>query len=272
MKNGGKAVRIKLLVPLLLSVALAYGCASEDYNTQKGAAIGAIGGALAGQAIGHNTAGTLIGAAGGALVGAVAGNAVDQANQEKRAQAQMQAQAQPPAYTPPPPPPPPQVAAAPAPMPEEPPPGQWVDVPGEYVNGVWVPPHKAWVPANPADQVAAQAAPPPPMYAPVAAPDVQLIPGTYAYFVPGVTFDVFFYHGYWYRPFGGRWYWASAYGGPWGFLPAYRVPHVLVALPGGWRRFPPGYHPIIIHHAELQRNWARWEHERRWEGHREEHH
>jgi hypothetical protein len=55
----------------LLAVLLACSCASEGYNTQKGAAIGAIGGALAGQAIGHNTAGTLIGAASGALVGAV---------------------------------------------------------------------------------------------------------------------------------------------------------------------------------------------------------
>ena len=74
-------MKIKLLAALLLSGLLAYACASEDYNTQKGAAIGAIGGALVGQAIGHNTAGTLIGAAGGALVGAVAGNAVDQSNQ-----------------------------------------------------------------------------------------------------------------------------------------------------------------------------------------------
>ncbi len=75
-------MKIKFLAPLLLSGLLAYACASEDYNTQKGAAIGAIGGALVGQAIGRNTAGTLIGAAGGALVGAVAGNAVDQSNQQ----------------------------------------------------------------------------------------------------------------------------------------------------------------------------------------------
>ena len=45
-------------------------CLPQDYDIQKGASLGAIGGALAGQAIGRNTAGTLTGAAGGALVGA----------------------------------------------------------------------------------------------------------------------------------------------------------------------------------------------------------
>ena len=27
--------------------------------------------------------------------------------------------------------------------------GQWVEVPGQSVNGKWVPPHKAWVPNSP---------------------------------------------------------------------------------------------------------------------------
>jgi hypothetical protein len=27
--------------------------------------------------------------------------------------------------------------------------GQWVEVPGQNVAGTWVPPHRAWVPANP---------------------------------------------------------------------------------------------------------------------------
>jgi hypothetical protein len=46
------------------------------------------------------------------------------------------------------PPPPAQVYAYPSP-PLTPPPeakGQWVEVPGQTVNGQWVPPHKAWVP------------------------------------------------------------------------------------------------------------------------------
>ncbi len=46
-------------------------------------------------------------------------------------------------YTPPPPPP----SYAP-PAPAAPPPqgsGQWIEVPGQTVNNVWVPPHKVWV-------------------------------------------------------------------------------------------------------------------------------
>jgi hypothetical protein len=29
------------------------------------------------------------------------------------------------------------------------PPGQWVDVPGQWIGGKWVPSHKVWVPVNP---------------------------------------------------------------------------------------------------------------------------
>jgi hypothetical protein len=31
----------------------------------------------------------------------------------------------------------------------EAPPGEWVTVPGRWVNGQWVPAHRAWVPVNP---------------------------------------------------------------------------------------------------------------------------
>jgi len=122
-----------LLVLLVLGVVFAtYGCATEGYNTQKGAAVGAIGGALAGQAIGHNTAGTLIGAASGALVGAVAGNAVDQTRYRNQA---VVASPPPRAYNPPPA--------------SEGPPGEWVTVPGQWQGGKWVPAHRVWVPVNP---------------------------------------------------------------------------------------------------------------------------
>lgn len=269
---------------IILAVLFAQFCASQDYNTQKGAAIGAVGGALAGQAIGHNTAATLIGAADGALVGAVAGNAVDQSNAPQRL---AQQQAQPPVYSGPPPAPPPVYAGPPAE--ENPPgPGQWVEVPGSYVNGQWVPPHRAWVPANsappgppPANYPSsgppqanyppsgpppggAEYAPPPP-YAFAGPPDVVPIPGTYAYLVPGIDADIFFYQGYWYRLFGGRWFVAGAYNGPWLFAPVRRVPRVLLTLPPNWRRLAlaPGYRPIP--HRELLRNWGRWERERHWE-------
>jgi hypothetical protein len=235
---------------------------SQDHNMQKGAVIGAIGGALAGQAIGRNTTGTLIGAGAGALVGAITGNAVDQST-AGRGQTQVASA-------------PPVVAAPPPPRGDEAPPGEWVEIPGQWVNGRWVPAHRAWVPVNPEGPpppppVATIPEPAPPAYAFPAPPEVALIPGTYAYFVPGIGIDIFFYHGYWYRPFGGRWYVAQYYKGPWAFVTASRVPGVLFSLPPGWRRVPPGYRPIP--HRDLNRNWERWERERHWDrrGHWDRH-
>jgi len=120
------------IIMLVLSIGFfTFSCASTGYNTQKGAAIGAGIGAIAGQAIGHDTAGTLIGAAGGALAGAILGNAVDQdvTNQKLATRS--------PAY------------ASTEGGATEAPPGEWVTVPGQWSGGKWVPSHKVWVPVNP---------------------------------------------------------------------------------------------------------------------------
>ena len=67
--------KMSLLVVLLLALSLSvFGCASQG---QTGAGMGAIGGALIGQAIGHNAAGTLIGAAVGGGLGYMIGNEMD---------------------------------------------------------------------------------------------------------------------------------------------------------------------------------------------------
>jgi len=67
------------------------------------------------------------------------------------------------------------------------------------------------------------APPMPPLVIP-APPPVFLVPGTYAYFAPDVNVELFFYGGFWYRPYGGGWYRSSHYGGPWGFVVQNRVP------------------------------------------------
>jgi len=36
-----------------------------------------------------------------------------------------------------------------------------------------------------------------------APPALVVIPGTYVYYPPDVQTDIFFYHGYWYRPYRG---------------------------------------------------------------------
>jgi hypothetical protein len=198
-------------------------CASEGYTTQQAAAMGA----LAGQANGGGTEGTPQGIVGGALASPIPRNAVDPSQTQQKLAQQQQS----PPYTPPPRP---QQASS----------GEWVEVPGQWVNGTWVAPHKTWVPANsspPAGPVGpnvqyvpppAPAPPPgvegvgpnvpygpPPPYAVSAPPEVVPVPGTYVYFVPDIGVDILFYHGYWYRPYGGGWYRAPSYSGPWVYLP-----------------------------------------------------
>jgi hypothetical protein len=119
-----KSALVLLVIGTLLWTT---GCAG--YRTQGGAAIGAATGALAGQAIGHNTESTLIGAALGGVTGAVVGNAMDTYDQQRYGQYNR-----------------PQLGhssyntgtGA----------GQWVTIPGQWVNGQWVPEHQVWVPVN----------------------------------------------------------------------------------------------------------------------------
>ena len=73
---------IRYAVVALAAILFLISCGNPNrYNTQRGAAIGAGFGALAGQMIGRNTRGTLIGAGVGTLLGAIVGNAVDQEHQ-----------------------------------------------------------------------------------------------------------------------------------------------------------------------------------------------
>jgi uncharacterized protein YcfJ len=74
----------KILLAIICTLVIGItSCASPQhrYNTQRGAAMGAGLGAVAGQAIGRNTEATLLGAGIGTLLGAIVGNAVDQSRQ-----------------------------------------------------------------------------------------------------------------------------------------------------------------------------------------------
>ena len=106
--------------------------------------------------------------------------------------------------------------------------------------------------------------PPPPLVIP-APPPVFVIPRTYVYFAPEVDVDIFFYHGYWYRPHQGHWYRSRNYNERWVYISPKKVPTVLLNLPPDFRHVPPGHRHI--QHGHLKKSWSAWEKEKYWDKH-----
>jgi len=110
---------------------------------------------------------------------------------------------------------------------------------------------------------------PPPIVFP-APPEVVVIPETYVYAVPDVDVDIFFYSGWWWRPWDGRWYRSRHYDRGWVY---YRqVPSFFRAIPPGWRhdyrdRRWRGYEweHRRIPHRDAEKNWRGWQKDRYWE-------
>jgi hypothetical protein len=93
-------------------------------------------------------------------------------------------------------------------------------------------------------------------------PQLVVIPGTYAYYVADADVDIVFYQGRWYRPWNDRWYWATGYNGPWALAGPRFVPNILLRLPRDYRH---GREYTRIPYYDLNRNWRRWERDRRWD-------
>lgn len=112
-------------------------------------------------------------------------------------------------------------------------------------------------------------APPPPI-AFAAPPEMVVLPGSYVYVVPDVAQDIFFYNGWWWRPWGGRWYRSLNYNSGWGYYK--NVPSFYGGIPPGWRNDyrahrwggqPWNYQRIS--HQQLQQNWKGWQTSKHWE-------
>ena len=80
-------------------------------------------------------------------------------------------------------------------------------------------------------------------------PEVVMMPQIGVYFVPGISFDVFFYNGYWWSPRGDRWYRASQYNGPWGVVERSYVPGNLTRVPKNYRD---------VYKKEHRINYGQW--------------
>jgi len=110
--------------------------------------------------------------------------------------------------------------------------------------------------------------PPPIVFA--APPELMVLPETYVYVVPDVDEDIFFYNGWWWRPWEGRWYRSRNYSSGWSH---YRnVPSFYAWIPSGWRNDyrehrwkGHQWNHQRISHQKVQRNWKDWENDRHWE-------
>ncbi len=110
----------------------------------------------------------------------------------------------------------------------------------------------------------------PPLIVFAAPPEVVVIPETNVYAVPDSDVEIFFYSGWWWRPWEGRWYRSRSYSSGWSH---YRnVPSFYGNIPSGWRNDYRGHHwkghtwnyQRIPHH-QVQGNWRNWERNRHWE-------
>ena len=73
----------------------------------------------------------------------------------------------------------------------------------------------------------------PPLIVFSAPPAMVVIPETYVYVVPDADVEIFFYDGWWWRPWEGRWYRSRHYDSAWGYYE--RVPSFYTRVPRSWR-------------------------------------
>ena len=73
--------------------------------------------------------------------------------------------------------------------------------------------------------------PPPIVFA--GPPEVVLLPSTGVYVAPDLAVDLFFFGGWWWRPWEGRWYRSRNYRSGWGHYDG--VPSFYGRVPSGWR-------------------------------------
>jgi len=111
--------------------------------------------------------------------------------------------------------------------------------------------------------------PPPIVFA--APPEVIVVPDAYGvYAVPDIDIDIFFWNGWWWRPWEGRWYRSAYYDRGWGYYRS--VPSFYYDLDPGWRGYYRDRHwhghqwnYERIPHERLHSNWKNWNNNRYWE-------
>ena len=128
--------------------------------------------------------------------------------------------------------------------------------------------------------VVAQPLPPPPPVFPLPPPivfaqppQVVVLPETEVYVVPEYEQDIFFYNGWWWRPWEGRWYRSRYYDREWGFYQG--VPSWYSGVYPHWRdnyrNHTWGGHRWdyrVIPHHDFRQHWRGWQRDGHWRNQR----
>jgi hypothetical protein len=78
---------------------------------------------------------------------------------------------------------------------------------------------------------------------------VVMMRQTGVYFVPGISYDLFFFNGYWWSPRGDKWYRSKESNGVWVNIPRHNVPEHLFSIPKNYR---------TIYEKERPINYGQW--------------
>ena len=111
--------------------------------------------------------------------------------------------------------------------------------------------------------------PPPVVFS--APPEVVVVPDAYGvYAVPDMDVDIFFWDGWWWRPWEGRWYRSHYYDRGWAYYS--HVPTFYYDVDPGWRGYYRDRHwhghrwdYERIPYQRLHSNWKNWKTNRYWE-------
>lgn len=101
-------------------------------------------------------------------------------------------------------------------------------------------------------------------------PTLVVIPDTYAYAAADIAVDLFFWNGYWWRPWENRWYRSRYHNRAWHYYSG--TPGFYYDVDPRWREYYRSrnwqgnrwtYERLPSH--KVQRNWKKWQNDRHWE-------
>ena len=103
-------------------------------------------------------------------------------------------------------------------------------------------------------------------------PEMVVLPDTNVYVVPDSNEEIFFYGGFWWRPWQGHWYRSRHYDQGWGYYSS--TPSFYRQVPQDWRpnyqnhqwRGQPWNHERM-NHQRVEQNWNTWQKNRYWDKH-----